>query len=196
MRPGHRLSGCFRLPLVLLASLAAVAVVGCGGNSAGGDATSDPRSGSPGGVHATIAYAVDGDTLRVRDGDGDLEYVRLIGIDTPESVKEGTSVECGAEDASRSMERLAPEGAEVTLRFDGERQDNYGRTLAHAFVAGRQLELAQLRRGWAYVYRYHGRTFDGLSDFYAATDRARAEDRGVWGRCDGDFHSARPGKQD
>jgi micrococcal nuclease len=175
----------------------AVALVGCGANSVGGDAApGGARSGSTGGVEATVAYAVDGDTLRVRGRSGDLEYVRLIGIDTPESVKEGTSVECGAEEASRSMERLAPEGAKVTLRFDGERQDGYGRTLAHAFIAGRQLELAQLRRGWAYVYRYHGRAFDGLSDFYAAMDRARSEGRGVWGRCDGDFHSARPGKQD
>jgi micrococcal nuclease len=141
-------------------------------------------------LHAAIAYAVDGDTLRIEEADGDPEYVRLIGIDSPESVKPDTPPECGAEAASRSMERLAPEGAEVTLRYDGERQDGYGRILAHAYVGGRQLELVQLKRGWAYVYRYHGRTFAGLSRFYAAQDRARSEGRGVWGRCGGDFHSA------
>jgi hypothetical protein len=48
----------------------------------------------------------------------------------------------------------------------------------------------------AYVYRYDGRTFAGLKRFYAAQDRARSEGLGVWGSCDGDFHSARPGRQD
>jgi micrococcal nuclease len=151
---------------------------------------------APASVTATIAYAVDGDTLRIEEADGDLEYVRLIGIDTPESVKEGTPVECGADAASRSMDALAPEGATVRLVYDGERQDNYGRILAHAYVDGRQLELAQLRRGWAYVYRYRGRTFAGLTRYYVDESKARSEDRGVWGRCGGDFHSAEPGTQD
>jgi micrococcal nuclease len=153
-------------------------------------------AGSPG-FRATIAYVVDGDTLRIREDDGELQYVRLVGIDTPEDVKEGTAVECGSRAAARSMEGLAPEGASVYLRYDSvaDREDVFGRVLAHAFVDGRQLELAQLRRGWAFVYRYHDQQFDGLSRFYAAADRAESEGRGVWGRCGGDFHSARPGVQ-
>jgi micrococcal nuclease len=144
---------------------------------------------------ATIAYAVDGDTLRIEESDGELQYVRLLGIDTPEDVKDDYPTECGAKAAARSMEALAPEGATVRLVYDGELEDNYGRILAHAYVNGRQLELAQLKRGWAYVYRYHGRTFAGLARYYAAADRARSEGLGVWGQCGGDFHSARPGVQ-
>jgi micrococcal nuclease len=140
---------------------------------------------------ATVAHVVDGDTLRIEEADGDLAYVRLIGIDSPESVKPDTPVECGGEEASESMHQLAPEGATVRLVFDGEREDNYGRTLAHAYIGGRQLELAQLRRGWAEIYRYHGRTFRGLARYYALQDQAKAAHRGVWGRCGGDFHSGR-----
>jgi micrococcal nuclease len=151
---------------------------------------------SPAAFAGTIAYAVDGDTLRVEESDGELQYVRLIGIDTPEDVKPGYPTECGSKAAARSMEALAPEGASVRLVYDGEREDDYGRILAHAYVGGRQLELAQLKSGWAYVYRYDGRTFAGLKRFYAAQDRARSEGLGVWGSCDGDFHSARPGRQD
>ncbi len=73
--------------------------------------------------------------------------------------------------------------------------DRYGRILAHAFVDGRQLELAQLRRGWAYLYRYHGQRFDGLARFQRAERLARRERRGVWRLCGGDFHSAEPGLQ-
>jgi micrococcal nuclease len=147
------------------------------------------------GFTATIDYAVDGDTLRIEEADGELEYVRLIGIDTPEDVKPGYPTECGAKAAARSMDALAPEGGTVRLVYDGELQDGYGRILAHAYVDGRQLELAQLRRGWAYVYRYDGRTFAGLSRYHDAASKARSESRGVWGRCGGDFHSAEPGKQ-
>ena len=148
-------------------------------------------------LSVNVAYAVDGDTLRVRLPAGDLDYVRLVGIDTPEDVKPDFPTECGAKAAAASMDRLAPEGARVLLRPDsvaGE-TDRYGRLLAHAFIDGRQLELAQLRRGWAYVYRYEGQRFDGLARFEAAERHARRAGLGVWGLCRGDFHSAEPGVQ-
>ncbi len=149
-------------------------------------------------IHATIAYAVDGDTLRVRLVAGELAYVRLVGIDTPEDVRPGYRTECGAKAASASMERLAPEGAKITLRPDSVagREDRYGRILAHAFIAGRQLEITQLRRGLAYVYRYDDQRFNGLARFEAAQRSARGAGRGSWSRCHGDFHSAEPGIQD
>jgi hypothetical protein len=69
------------------------------------------------------------------------------------------------------MRQLAPDGATVLLRPDSvaDIRDRYGRILAHAFVKGRQLELAQLRRGWAEVYRYEAQRFDGLPAFEAAS---------------------------
>jgi len=154
--------------------------------------------GTSGGFRATVAYAVDGDTLRIREADGGLAYVRLVGIDTPEDVRPGSPVECGSREAARSMDHLAPEGAGVRLRYDpvAGREDRYGRILAHAWVDGRSLELAQLHRGWAYVYRYHGQRFDGLGRFYAVQEAARRARRGAWGRCGGDFHSSEPGRQD
>jgi micrococcal nuclease len=155
------------------------------------------HGGSIASFRATIAYAVDGDTLRVREADGSLDYVRLVGIDTPEDVKPGYPSECGSRAAAASMDRLAPEGAEVTLRYDSvaDHEDVYGRILAHAFIGGRRLELVQLRRGWAYVYRYDDQHFDGLARFDTVQGQARSQDRGVWGSCGGDFHSAEPGLQ-
>jgi micrococcal nuclease len=177
---------------LLAASLGLVLVLG----AVHGHVTA-AAGGAPAGFHATIAYAVDGDTLRVREPDGELSYVRLVGIDTPEDVKPGYPSECGSRAAAASMDRLAPEGAEVTLRYDSvaDHEDVYGRILAHAFVDGRQLELVQLRRGWAYVYRYDDQRFDGLARFDAVQDQARSQGRGVWGSCGGDFHSAKPGTQ-
>lgn len=142
---------------------------------------------------ATIAYVVDGDTLRVQLGSRGLVYVRLVGIDTPEDVKPGRSVECGAQQAAASMRQLAPEGAAALLRFDSvaDEYDRYGRLLAHVFIGGRQLELIQLSRGWAEVYRYNHQRFDGLVAFARSAAGARRANRGVWGECGGDFHSSR-----
>jgi micrococcal nuclease len=177
--------------LIVIALALVVAVV------AGCSSASQPRARassvtSAGTIHAHIAYAVDGDTLRVRLRSGNLVYVRLVGIDTPEDVRPGYPIECGSEEAAASMESLAPESAVVTLRGDSvaDSEDRYGRILAHAFFAGRQLEVAQLRRGWAEVYRYEGQRFDGLRRFEAAQRSARQGSRGVWGQCTGEFHSA------
>jgi micrococcal nuclease len=175
---------------VLLLVLGVAAALVAAAPTTAGEATvrdgAGPRVG-------TIDYAVDGDTLRVELDDGDLVYVRLVGIDTPEDVKPGSPVECGARAAAASMRALAPEGAQVLLRNDSvaDEYDRYGRLLAHAFVGARQLEVAQLRRGWAEVYRYDDQRFDGLARFEAAQASARRAGRGVWGRCEGDFHSSR-----
>jgi micrococcal nuclease len=169
-----------------------LAVVLLSGHGATFDSAANARR--PGASRlATIAYVVDGDTLRVHLNSRGLVYVRLVGIDTPEDVKPGTSVECGAQQAAASMRHLAPEGAVAVLRVDSvaDEYDRYGRLLAHVFVGGRQLELIQLSRGWAEVYRYHHQRFDGLAAFLRSAAGARRADRGVWGVCGGDFHSSR-----
>ncbi|MBS1894077.1 MAG: hypothetical protein JST59_22485, partial [Actinobacteria bacterium] len=94
---------------VAVASVA-LAVVACGGRAEAEADGEHLRSGR-------IEYAVDGDTLRVRLAAGDLLYVRLIGIDTPEDVRPEAPVECGGRAAAASMDRLAPEGAFVRLRL-------------------------------------------------------------------------------
>lgn len=175
-------------------ALAVIVVLGLGVVALGCTAAAAPDRAAKGrtSTRASVAYAVDGDTLRVRLRSGELAYVRLVGIDTPEDVRPAYPTECGSEEAAASMEALAPEGAVVALRTDSvaDSEDRYDRILAHAFVGGRQLEIAQLRRGWAEVYRYEGQRFDGLRRFEAAQRSARLTGRGVWGSCNGDFHHA------
>jgi micrococcal nuclease len=173
--------------VLLLSCLVLALVSGCSLDSR----TSEPTAKTP--QRATVAYAVDGDTLRVRLPSRRLAYVRLVGIDTPEDVRPGTPVECGSRSAASSMRALAPAGAPITLRGDSiaAPRDCYGRILAHAFIGGSQLELAQLRRGWAEVYRFEGQRFDGLARFERAQAQARRAGRGVWSACGGNFHSAR-----
>src|SRR3954468_17048446 len=81
--------------------------------SGGGDAQSPS-----GRTVAVVTRVVDGDTLHVRTSAGREVKVRLLGIDTPETHRPGTPVECGGRQASASMARLAPRGARVTLATD------------------------------------------------------------------------------
>lgn len=131
---------------------------------------------------ARVERVVDGDTIRVRI-DGREETVRYIGVDTPETKKPGTPVQCFGKRASAENERLV-EGERVRLVAGAEPRDRYGRMLAYvhreqddAFVNERLL-----RGGFARTLtiapndRYEAR-------FRLAEARARATRAGLWGRC-------------
>ncbi len=165
----------------LVAATAIVVLVWPSGKRAG-------HAGSP----AVVVRPVDGDTLVARDGSRTF-YVRLLGIDTPETHRPGTPVECGGPEASRAMEELAPPGARIRLETDPtqDRVDRYGRLLAYVWLPdGRLLETAQLESGWATTYVYAGRPVSLFPRLAAAARQARAARRGVWSECGGDFHSA------
>jgi micrococcal nuclease len=162
-------------------------------------------------IQARITDVVDGDTIKVRAyGARRSHYtVRLIGIDTPETKKPGTPVECGGRYATQNMLRLsftAPRdgngdglldhkgghGRYVTLRTDPSQAtfDRYGRLLAYVTTRhNTNLAANQLKRGWAKVYVYGGKRFRSYSHFRDAQSWARSSDRGVWSRCGGDFHT-------
>ncbi len=88
-----------------------------------------------------MTRVVDGDTIDVRL-DGQDEYVRLIGVDTPETVKPDTPVQCFGERASHFTKRRLT-GRRVRLVFGVERHDIYGRLLAYVYLANRTLNVPQ-----------------------------------------------------
>jgi len=88
-----------------------------------------------------VSRVVDGDTVEVRIGGG-VEDVRLIGVDTPETVKPDTPVQCFGPQASHFTKRRLT-GRRVRLVFGVERRDVYGRLLAYVYLADRTLSLPQ-----------------------------------------------------
>lgn len=141
---------------------------------------------------ARVVWVIDGDTVKVRLDAGGRRTVRVLGIDTPESRKPGTPVECGARQADRAMIRLAPRGREVVLVFDprDERVDRYGRLLAYLDAGGSDVGEQLVTDGWAKVYAYRGRRFQRRARYERAAREARRAGRGVHALCGGDFHSA------
>lgn len=145
-----------------------------------------------GAVPATVVAAVDGDTLRVSAG-GRRFSVRLLGIDTPETHRPGTPVECGGPEAAARMAELAPPGRRVRLEPDPgqDRVDRYGRLLAYVRLAdGRLIEDEQLRAGWAAAYVFARRPVRRYAEFAHSEALARSSRRGVFALCGGNFHSA------
>jgi micrococcal nuclease len=137
---------------------------------------------APDGVAAEVTRVVDGDTIHVDLGGTD-ETVRYIGIDTPESVKPDTPVQCFAEQASAANARLV-RGQEVRLRFDAERRDRYGRLLAYVYLAddGTFVNEQLVRDGDARPLRIAPNT-RFAARFTTLAAQAKAADRGLWKAC-------------
>lgn len=139
----------------------------------------DPDSG-PAAVVAPVTRVVDGDTIEARI-DGEVEDVRLIGVDTPETVKPGAPVECFGERASRFSHRLL-EGRHVRLVFGAERRDHYGRLLAYAYLGERFVNAALVRRGLARTLTIPPN--DRFAPLLRRLElRAARSGRGLWSAC-------------
>ncbi|MGB9633682.1 MAG: thermonuclease family protein, partial [Chloroflexaceae bacterium] len=127
-----------------------------------------------------VVNVVDGDTVDVRIN-GQVERVRLIGIDTPESVDPRQPVECfGREASARVAELLA--GQTVFLEADGSQadRDRFGRLLRYLWLPdGRMANYELIDQGYAFEYTF-AVPYRYQAPFKAAEARARAEGRGLW----------------
>lgn len=151
----------------------------------------------PGGYErAVVTRIVDGDTIEARitgrvagPGAGEARVggtyrVRLIGIDTPESVDPRRPVECFGKEASAATDALL-EGQRVVLVKDVEEQDAYDRLLRYVYIGEEMVNARLVINGYAHAYTYppnvrHSQLFVGLMH------EARHAGRGLWGAdsCD------------
>jgi micrococcal nuclease len=127
-----------------------------------------------------VERVVDGDTIEVNPAVGGTQDVRLLGVDTPETVDPNEPVEpYGPEASAFTTQQL--EGERVTLIFDQEKRDQYGRALAYVQISSQSETFNEtlLRQGYAQLYvvppndRYE-------VTFSQAQDQARQAQRGIW----------------
>jgi micrococcal nuclease len=168
----------------LVALAAALALGACADDAA----VTTPSTGAPTAPsepNATVERIVDGDTL-VADVDGVRERVRLLGIDTPESVAENRPDQCYGEEASDHLASLLPPGTPITLILDEETRDQYDRLLAYVVRSadGLFVNLDLLEQGYAGVLIYAPN--DHYDDRFRDAERAAAAAGvGLWGVCGG-----------
>ena len=126
------------------------------------------------GVHR-VQRVVDGDTLLLAND----ARIRLIGADTPETVKPNWPVEPWGPEATEFTKEFVADG-EVWLRFDRERQDRYGRFLAYVWVGDRMLNEELIRAGLAKAEMGFRYSSSMKTRFRQAEQEARADQRGIW----------------
>jgi micrococcal nuclease len=137
-------------------------------------------NGGPAAVTAPVVRVVDGDTFEARI-DGEDEDVRLIGVDTPETVKPDTPVQCYGPAASDFTHHLLT-GRTVRLVFGVERRDIYGRLLAYVHLGDRFVNAALVRRGLARTLTIPPN--DRYAPFLHRLEVAAARaGRGLWAAC-------------
>lgn len=93
---------------------------------------------------ATVLRVIDGDTLEVHL-DGRTDRVRLIGVDTPETVHPEGGVEPWGPEASSFTKTLLPPGTQVRLQLDVQQRDRYGRLLVHLYLLDGQMSMVPRR---------------------------------------------------
>lgn len=121
-----------------------------------------------------VMKVVDGDTLKLSDG----QTVRLIGVDTPETKHPTKPVQYFGKEASAFTKRTA-EGKTVTLEYDQQRIDKYGRTLAYVYLPdGRMLNAEIIKQGYGFAYTRF--PFKYMEEFRSYEREAREAGRGLW----------------
>jgi micrococcal nuclease len=134
---------------------------------------------------ATVIRVVDGDTIVVHIGGRD-ENVRLLGIDTPETHKPDTPVECYGPEASDRMAALLPRGTTVRLVRDVEARDRYGRLLAYVYrdSDGLFIDVTMVSEGYAGTLAIPP-NLAHRGEFDTAATAAQTARRGLWQACGG-----------
>lgn len=143
----------------------------------------------PAGAQAVVISVVDGDTLDAAfavDGLRIEERIRLIGIDTPETKKPDSPVECFGVEATRRLGELLPPGTPIVVERDVESRDVYGRLLAHVkrHADGISVNLTMLAEGYAVTLVIEPNVAN--STVYASAERTARDLRlGLWAECGG-----------
>jgi micrococcal nuclease len=142
---------------------ALVVLAACGG---GGDE----------GELATVMRVIDGDTVELTAG----RRVRYLMVDTPEST---TETECFGPEAKQFNVDLV-EGKMISMVFDEEREDRFGRLLAYVSVDGAEINPVIVERGYGCVLHIPPNGDAREREFDELELRARTLGRGLWAACD------------
>ena len=161
-----------RIIIRLMPSLLLALVIGCGSDPPSEPTAVDVNATA---LLPTVTRVIDGDTIVV-DGVG---TVRLIGVDTPETVDPRRPVQYFGTEASDFTKQLAT-GKRVRLEFDQDRTDRYGRTLAYIYLQPEDLLLNAeiIRQGYGFAYTQF--PFRMMDQFRALEREAREVGRGLW----------------
>jgi endonuclease YncB( thermonuclease family) len=141
---------------------------------------SSDKTTTPQYTYYSVVEVVDGDTLKINIS-GKTETLRLIGLDTPETVDPRKPVQCFGREASNKAKELLS-GKKVRIEKDSTQGelDKYGRTLAYVYREdGLFYNKYMIEQGYAHEYTY-STPYKYQAEFKAAEKSARENQRGLW----------------
>lgn len=129
-----------------------------------------------------IDHFVDGDTITVKMN-GRTETVRLIGVDTPETHRPNTPVQCyGPAAAAFTKNTIGTQKVRLEADPTNQNRDRYGRLLRYVYLPdGRLLDQILVEQGYGFAYTSF--PFQKKADFVAAEKTAKDAAKGLWGNC-------------
>lgn len=162
-----------------LSVLTLCVIVGCVARGLETSPTTYPVEDFSHDVAYSVLRVIDGDTVKIQYN-GKPTTVRLIGVDTPETVHPNKPVERFGKEAEAFTRNLLL-GEPVYLRFDTDRTDKYGRLLAYLYRApdGLFVNLEIVRQGYGHAYTRF--PFKNMELFRHFEQRAREVGKGLWG---------------
>lgn len=128
----------------------------------------------------TFAKCVDGDTIKVKK-DSKEYSVRLLAVDTPETVKRGANIEPFGKEASQYTCKQITNAKEIVLEYDpnSQQQDKYGRLLAWVYVDHELLQAKLIEQGYAEVaYLYDNYLY--TKQLQQLQKQAQEAKKGMW----------------
>lgn len=133
------------------------------------------------GLYKVIRF-VDGDTITV-DMNGKPEKIRLIGVDTPETHKPNTPVQCyGPAAAAYTKNLINKQPVRLVSDSESTNRDRYDRLLRYVFLAdGTFINRSLIENGYGFYYPYF--PFTKSADFAKAQTEAQTAHRGLWANC-------------
>lgn len=129
-----------------------------------------------------VVSVTDGDTFKVRI-DRSITTVRMLGINTPETIDPRKPPQCYGKEASDELRRLIV-GKHVRLELNPNREktDKYGRLLAFVYIGDMFVNEYMIMNGYAREYTV-GKPYQYQREFRADERRAKADKKGLWGQC-------------
>lgn len=127
-----------------------------------------------------IVRVVDGDTVVVKFNDGTTEKVRMLLVDTPESVHPTKGAQPFGKEASNYTKKMLAEGKKVTLEIGNPERDKYNRLLGYIWVDGINFNKKLIEEGYARVAYVEPPNTKYLDEFYEAQERAKSQKSRIW----------------
>ena len=131
-------------------------------------------------IQAEIVEIIDGDTFVVKTYDDAIEKVRLLLIDTPESVHPKEEKQLFSEEVLEYIESIVQKGDKITLELGEKERDKYDRLLAYVWVNNINLNKQLVEKGYARVAYVEEPNTKYLEEFIQAENVAKENKCNIW----------------